>query len=153
MTNQSGTPRGSSPAAKELLALFLACGYVRQYSVARRDREGHRKYKKGFEVRLVLRHPGELQQARRLLDQVGFTPAASFRKHSRYIQPVYGQPAFEWFVQKLPRGAAGRDAGFTASAARRVRRRWADSRPGAKRRSNRSAKQTAWSIKRRRASA
>ena len=122
MTQEGKKPDTSESIAKELMTLFLGCGYVRRLSRARRKSAGSRLYRKGNEVRLVLRHPGELLRARRLLELVGLTPGAAFRKHSRYIQPVYGPVALAWFVSRLPRGAERLAAGFTASAARRFRR-------------------------------
>ena len=129
MTKQSKSLWHSDPAARELLELFLSCGYVREPSAARRAQDGWQRYKKGFEVRFVLLHPGEIVQAQRLLEQVGLQPGASFRTHSRYVLPVYGKPAFDWFAQNLPRGSAGSEAGLAASAARKVRRGWGSSGP------------------------
>jgi hypothetical protein len=86
-------------SAVQLRQLFLRNGYVRLPSKKRIRREGCQKYKKGYEVRLVLKQ-GELLQVRRLLKQLGFRPGKKFLKNRRVIQPVYGRSTVEWFAPK-----------------------------------------------------
>jgi hypothetical protein len=83
---------------------FLRNGYLRAADPRlRRDRG--QAYKKGYEVRFVLGSSGELKEVRALLRDAGIRPGRPFRKHSRLIQPVYGDAAqitiLSW-VGKLP---------------------------------------------------
>ena len=78
--------------------MYRQSGYVRRFSPKRRKRVGSFLYKKGFEVRLVLTSEEELREARRLLEAVGLRPGKPFRKHSRFVQPVYGKIALDWFI-------------------------------------------------------
>lgn len=76
---------------------FHRGGYVRVVNKARRKQMG-RNYKKGYEVRLVVKTPRELAQIRQLLRQVGFAAGQPFQKHRRIVQPIYGKAAVEWFL-------------------------------------------------------
>lgn len=89
--------RLTKAAARRLLAeCFAERGYIRRPNKARFD-EGSEGYKKGTEVRLVLDTRAELREVRRALRRVGFYPSKMFMKHGRYVQPVYGDEAEEWF--------------------------------------------------------
>lgn len=56
-------------------------------------------YKKGWEVRLVLASKTELEEARHLLMMEGYRLGRPFAKHSRWVQPVYGKAAVEFFAR------------------------------------------------------
>jgi hypothetical protein len=80
-----------------LRRFFRQGGYVRIVDKARRKKMGQ-LYKKGYEVRLVVKTRAELLQVRELLRQVGLNPATTSVKHNRIIQPIYGKAAVEWFL-------------------------------------------------------
>jgi len=83
--------------------LFEERGFVRTADLEKRRRETAVKYKKGYEVRLTADSEDELSRIRRLLETAGFKPGKPFRKHSRWIQPVYGRSVVEWFLdEELP---------------------------------------------------
>jgi len=96
MSRVPHTAAGESAEAL-LRQAFRRSGYVRVVDKARRKEMGH-KYKKGYEVRLVVKTRDELMRMRQLLRRVGFDPATSFLKHSRIVQPIYGKAAVEWFL-------------------------------------------------------
>ena len=96
MSRLPETATKESPEAM-LRQFFRRGGYVRVVDRARRKEIGP-LYKKGYEVRLVVKTRDELLEVRRLLRAVGFTPAATFRKHNRIVQPIYGKAAAEWFL-------------------------------------------------------
>ncbi len=64
-------------------------GYVRKLDAPRRQEE-KAKYKKGMEIRLVARSPGELGEIRKLLLLAGFKLAKPFIKKRTWRQPLYG---------------------------------------------------------------
>lgn len=80
----------------QLSGYFLRNGNIRTPS-PERLREGHWRYKKGWEVRLVLESWIELRQARRVLAAVGLRAGRAYRKGSRWVQPVYGRAAADLF--------------------------------------------------------
>jgi hypothetical protein len=79
-----------------LKQFFQQHGYVRVANETRKEQLGQ-KYKKGYEVRLVVKTQSELAHIRQLLHQIGFKAGKPFQKHSRIVQPIYGQSAVEWF--------------------------------------------------------
>jgi len=109
----------SNKAAKQLGELFATRGYVRRFSKDLREKLGSDHYKKGSEVRLVLDSQAQLNQARRLLKSVGLEPGRPFSKHTRIVQPIYGQAAVAWFLKHLPKGA---NLGFRRDGSRTKRR-------------------------------
>jgi len=76
---------------------FQRNGYFRVPDFDKRKRLGTR-YKKGWEVRLVLTSEDELEEARHLLAKAGLTAGRPFAKHNRWVQPVYGKEAVEFFA-------------------------------------------------------
>ncbi len=106
--DQSGRPRMVDVSAKadmaRLAQLFQRNGYIRVPRDERRRELGPR-YKKGWEVRLVLKSEEELEEARRLLEQAGLKPGSPFRKSKQWAQPVYGKKAVDFFSRwAVPRG-------------------------------------------------
>lgn len=82
--------------ATRLRQRFHACGYVRSKDEGKaQDLAG--KYRKGWEVRLVLRNDEDVQRTRRLIEQVGLKPGRPFLKSGRPVQPIYGKAAVDWF--------------------------------------------------------
>jgi len=112
----------TSAAAAALLGWFERTAYVRCCDPERRVRE-RASYKKGFEVRLVLESKEDVRIVRRLLRAVGLRPGKTFGKHSRIVQPVYGEPAVRWFLDRLPSGRERATMGFSANGRRLGRRR------------------------------
>jgi len=94
---QTQEPTAESKHAR-LLQLFRRNGYTRAPRDERR-RELGRKYKKGWEVRLVLKTQEELDEVRGLLAQAGLKAAKPFKKSKRWAQPIYGKEAVELFLQ------------------------------------------------------
>jgi hypothetical protein len=90
-------PREGADAAL-LRAAFRAGGYCRMADMEKRERAGSQRYKKGYEVRLVVATRAELAEVRRALRAVGFRDARSFLKHGKFAQPVYGRDAVRWFT-------------------------------------------------------
>jgi hypothetical protein len=76
--------------------LFQRNGYVREQNSYLKQKLGA-KYKKGWEVRFVLRTQRELAQVHQLLYDAGFKPGNHFTKHGRLIQPIYGKQAVDYF--------------------------------------------------------
>jgi hypothetical protein len=79
-----------------LAQLFQRNGYIRVPQEARRRELGPR-YKKGFEVRLVLKSEEELEEARHLLEQAGLKAGRPFKKFKEFAQPIYGKRAVDLF--------------------------------------------------------
>ena len=105
-----------------LADLFRTVGYIRTPNLERRHRERAR-YKKGWEVRLVVRSEEELAAVRQSLLRVGATPGAPFRKHHQIVQPVYGRAAAERLLRRIGRGAGRADARGTGASRTQYRRR------------------------------
>ncbi len=95
----SRLPQAAADESPEglLRQAFRRSGYVRVVDKTLRKEMGQ-KYKKGYEVRLVVKTKRELTQIRQLLRQVGFKTGKPFEKHSRMVQPIYGKSAVEWFL-------------------------------------------------------
>ena len=81
----------------QLIELYRKNGYARTPNTKRRASE-KAKYKKGWEIRLVLGSEDELDEVRRLLKQEGMEPGNPFRKSTRWVQPLYGKRIFERFA-------------------------------------------------------
>lgn len=72
--------------------------YIQANSYARvpdetRQEEGWSTYKKGYELRIVVKTQADLRKLRRLLLDVGVRPGKAFRKSLQWVQPVYGRQA------------------------------------------------------------
>ena len=94
-----------STQPEALLVQFLKrSGYLRLPNEERRAKDDQ-KYKKGYEIRLVLntqREPSrEPVTVRRILRKVGIKPAKAFKKHNRWVQPIYGKKIIESFHRWL----------------------------------------------------
>jgi len=89
-------PQARANAIERLVARFTRNGYVRVPQEARKG-EGHKKYKKGWEVRLVFASEAELEEAQRSLRATGMRYGQSFLKGKQWIQPIYGKKAVEAF--------------------------------------------------------
>ncbi len=70
--------------------------YVRANSYARvpstdRQDEGWTTYKKGYEMRIVVKTQDDLKKLRRLLVEADIQPGKAFRKAKQWVVPVYGK--------------------------------------------------------------
>lgn len=99
MSGKRESTRKARKAAETILALYFAeAGYVRTPNPVRLS-EGSQIYRKGWEVRLVVDTPEELDEVRNALELVGFRLARPFLKAGRHVQPVYGADAVDWFLE------------------------------------------------------
>lgn len=97
-----------------LAGFFHRNGYVRQQNADRLAAEGHTRYKKGDEIRLVTDTKAELAEIRRLLRATGFKFGRPFRKSNQYRQPIYGRTQVARFLAFI-----GHQAGTTDMTARK----------------------------------
>lgn len=81
---------GQERLAPELVRLISRNAYLRQPNIARRKSEKAR-YRKGWELRLVLRDEAALAAAQRLVEDSGLKAGRPFIKHSRWVLPLYGR--------------------------------------------------------------
>jgi hypothetical protein len=99
---QKRLEKENSKAESELARFFNAKGYMRFPNPERREREGF-NYKKGYEVRLVVKDEIELQTIRQLLERLGFKLGKPFQKANQLVQPIYSKDAVERFQDILNR--------------------------------------------------
>lgn len=112
----------SAAAAKQLAEIFQAGGYIRHRSAELAEELGPYGYKKGDEVRLVVTSQAELRRVRTLLKSVGLNAGKAFPKHARWVQPLYGAEAVQYFLKLLPSGRDRKELGFTKDGRRTERR-------------------------------
>jgi hypothetical protein len=98
-----GAGQATASARKFLAAFFRQHGYVRRPNWKRREREPQ-EYKKGWEVRLVAGTLAQLREVRRHLAEERFPLARAFRKHERWVQPIYGRATVQRFLSLLRDG-------------------------------------------------
>ncbi len=91
-------PFVSKPVARRLAKVYAHGGYVRTQNKQRVKAEGHSRYKKGDEVRLLTATDKELAEVRALLEEAGFTPGRPFVKGAKHCQPIYGKAAVARFL-------------------------------------------------------
>ncbi|MBM3740490.1 MAG: hypothetical protein FJW39_32470 [Acidobacteria bacterium] len=84
-----------TPSQTVLAACLIESGYTRKPDESRR---GTPAYKKGWEVRLVLKDHDEADFIKDCLIQAGMRPGKRFTKHGMIVQPVYGRSAVEAFL-------------------------------------------------------
>ncbi len=77
--------------------------YIRANSYARvpdetRQEEGWSAYKKGYELRIVVKTQDDLKHVRRLLQEANIKPGKAYRKAQQWVQPVYGKQAVNSLV-------------------------------------------------------
>jgi hypothetical protein len=80
---------------------FLRNGYTRSVDEVRRERDGHRVYKKGYEIRFVAFSEDEAQQIFEALGVAGFRPGSPWLKFGRIIVPVYGKAQTERLLAEM----------------------------------------------------
>lgn len=78
--------------------------YIRANSYARvpnetRQDEGWNSYKKGYELRIVVKTQADLKQVRRLLKDASIKPGKPYRKANQWVVPVYGKQPVHQLVK------------------------------------------------------
>ena len=100
--DESGRPRMVDISANmdmaRLAQIFQRNGYIRAPRDERRRALGPR-YKKGWEVRLVLKSQEELVDVHRLLEQSGLKAGRPFKKSRQWVQPIYSKKAVDFFTR------------------------------------------------------
>jgi len=96
-TMSSVTPTRLSDR-RRLGRFFNRNAYCRRPDLARQQ-EGHLSYRKGWEVRLVLKDEDEVWLVSNLIRRVGLNPGKTFQKGRKWIVPIYGQEAVESFQE------------------------------------------------------
>jgi len=109
-------PASGTAVRKRLLEHFRRGGYIRLPNSDRRKAEKS-SYKKGPEVRLIVKDKTELREVRRLLREAGLRPGAPYARWSRIIQPVYSEAAAAFFLR-----SSGRDRRLHKAGGRAKRR-------------------------------
>lgn len=84
-------------ALKSLQRLFARTGYIRHRSTDQLETHGTARYRKGSEVRFVLRSETELTRVRGWLLLLGFKPGKPYALPGRMVQPVGGESAVKVF--------------------------------------------------------
>ncbi len=82
--------------------LFGRPGYVRVPNAERHERDGHRRYKKGWEVRLIAVGEAEVELLERMAVRLNYVPGAPFRKAGQWVVPIYGLTAVRAFNRAHP---------------------------------------------------
>lgn len=82
--------------------------YLRANSYTRmpdetRQEEGWSAYKKGYELRIVVKTQQDLRQVRRLLQDASIKPGKAYRKAKQWVQPVYGKEAVTGLLKVKPK--------------------------------------------------
>ena len=72
---------------QRLLARFLATGYVRSADPEKRRQDG-RRYRKGYEVRIVLEAAADVRRVRAWAEALGLRAGSSYAKHNRLVLPL-----------------------------------------------------------------
>ncbi|HFA48996.1 MAG TPA: hypothetical protein ENJ95_08265 [Bacteroidetes bacterium] len=81
---------------KKLVELYLRNGYMRCPNQERQKTDGHKKYKKGYEIRWVAKDKKELERMQRWLKKTKFKAGKPYAKgKATYALPVYGKEAVE----------------------------------------------------------
>jgi hypothetical protein len=86
-------------AVTMLRYFFQRNSYARHPKATRQEKEGHTKYKKGTEIRLVLKSEAEVEAARQALVQLALKPGAPFAKAKQLVLPIYGKKKVARFLQ------------------------------------------------------
>jgi hypothetical protein len=82
--------------------------YVRANSYARlpienRREEGWGTYKKGYELRIVVKTQDDSKKLRRLLIDAGIQPGKAYRKAQQWVVPVYGKASVTELLKFKPK--------------------------------------------------
>ncbi|MCC7162539.1 MAG: hypothetical protein IT331_08595 [Anaerolineae bacterium] len=80
-----------------LAEYIRANSYARVPNRARQD-EGWSSYKKGYELRIVVKTREDVKQVRRLLKDARIKPGKPYRKANQWVMPVYGEQSVNQLV-------------------------------------------------------
>ncbi|TAH53519.1 MAG: hypothetical protein EYC68_03205 [Chloroflexota bacterium] len=75
------------------LADFLRANSYARVPDETRQEEGWGSYKKGYELRIVVKTQDDLKRVRKLLKDVHIKPGKAYRKAQQWVQPIYGKQA------------------------------------------------------------
>jgi hypothetical protein len=92
----------SATTPANLADYLRANSYARVPNASRRE-EGYEAYKKGYELRIVVKSQMDLKKVKSLLRDVGITPGKAFRKAQQWVLPVYGKDAVSTLLKYKPR--------------------------------------------------
>ena len=92
----------SATAPANLAEYLRANSYARVPNAARQE-EGYESYKKGYELRIVVKSQLDLKKVQSLLRKQGITPGKAFRKAQQWVLPVYGKDAVKTLLKYKPR--------------------------------------------------
>ena len=87
-------------AQSMLVAAFLKNGYIRSRNEKRLKKEGGFNYRKGFEVRLVLKDKKDLKLIQAAIVALDYNLSKSYINQNQIVQPIYGMALSDQF-QKL----------------------------------------------------
>ncbi len=89
-------------ALKIIRKYYAEGGRVRNRIEKRVLRESKKqKYKKGFEVRIVVEDDTEYQELIQALCICDITAGRPYAHHSYWIVPIYGKKQVEWFEEEI----------------------------------------------------
>ena len=83
---------------RRLAGYFERNGYVRRKNAERAETDGHQRYKKGYEVRLIAWDEDEREVIERLLLEAGFKAGQPYAKARQWAVPIYGKEAVDRFL-------------------------------------------------------
>lgn len=76
-----------------MLAEYLRANSYTRVPDEDRQEEGWSAYKKGYELRIVVKTQQDLRTVRRLLQDASIKPGKAYRKARQWVVPVYGKEA------------------------------------------------------------
>ena len=100
-------PTIDSAVAAQLAEAFGRNGYVRRQNPERIAEVGWKSYRKGDEIRFIVRDELELERLCGLLAKAGFKPGKAYSQGSGWRQPVYGRKQVAAFLEMTASVEAG----------------------------------------------
>jgi hypothetical protein len=88
-------------ALKTLAGYFQRNGCIRWVDPEMKEKLGYKKYKKGYEVRLVAQNEKELAALEKALKAAGFKHGKPYPKNKQTIIPIYGKEQVERFIDEV----------------------------------------------------
>jgi hypothetical protein len=87
-------------ALKLVKMIFERRSSVRYQNQERYEKEGHEKYKKGYEIRLIVSEE-EYAEVNSALELLGFYPGKPYFKGVKQVIPIYGREDFILFMELI----------------------------------------------------
>ncbi|MDX9719673.1 MAG: hypothetical protein RBU37_02930 [Myxococcota bacterium] len=104
LTRRISLPTGTDQHTVEQAEQYLVERFRHNVQIRTLDEEARARlgsrYKKGYEVRLLAGDDDDLQLIRSLIQRVGLKVARPFKKRDRWVQPLYGKQAVDWFLER-----------------------------------------------------